>query len=186
MRYFQIVAAGIDVMPMMLALYRHPELWNADNFSSTYPGTPHSEVDDILIRYTGPSAERSVDTVIEDDQPVWLPASWVLPWRPVVFDLMRRVEAYQLDRLLITRLRPGKRILPHADNVGVYAAENQERMRYHVVLQGLPGSLYHNGDETVCMQTGQIWTFRPFELHSVENNSADDRVHLIVDVCIAP
>lgn len=186
MRHFQVIAANVDVMPLLLALHRHPELWNADDFRTTYPGTPHREADDILLRYTGPSAGRSVDTVIEDDKPVWLPASHVLPWRPVVFDLMRRVEAYQLDRLLITRLRPGSRILPHADNVGEYAAGNDERARFHIVLQGLPGSLYHNGGETVQMLTGQVWTFAPREVHSVENNSSDDRVHLIADVCIAP
>jgi hypothetical protein len=186
MRFFQLIAIGVDVGPMVLALHRQPGLWNADDFRTTYPGTPHGEADDILLRYTGPSACRAVDTVIEDDKPVWLPAARVLPWRPIVFDLMRRVEAYQLDRLLITRLAPGKRIAPHADNVGEYAAMNDERARFHVVLQGLPGSLYHNGDETVCMQTGQIWTFTPREVHAVENNSADDRVHLIVDVCIAP
>ena len=186
LRCFQLIAQGIDNVPMMLALHRHPELWNADNFRTTYPGTPHSEADDILLRYTGPGAARSVDTVIEDDKPIWLPAAKVLPWRPIVFDLMRRVEAYQLDRLLITRLRPGARIQPHADNVGEYAANNDERARFHVVLQGLPGSLYHNGGETTQMLTGQVWTFTPREVHAVENNSSDDRVHLIVDVCIAP
>lgn len=186
MRNFQLIATGVDNVPMMLALQRHPELWNADTFRTTYPGTPHSEADDILLRYTGPSAYRSVDTVIEDDRPVWLPAASVLPWKPIVLDLMRRVEAYQLDRLLITRLRPGARIAPHADDVGEYAANNDERARFHVVLQGLPGSLYHNGDESVCMTTGSVWTFMPRLVHSVENGSADDRIHLIVDVCIAP
>jgi hypothetical protein len=185
-RFFTQIAAGVDTMPMLLTLQRHPELWNADPFRTQYPGTPHAEADDILLRYTGPSAHRSVDTVIEDDQPVWLPAAQVLPWRPIVFDLMRRVEAYQLDRLLITRLRPGARIAPHADNVGEYAANNDERARFHVVLQGLPGSLYHNGTETVQMLSGSVWTFTPREVHAVENNSADDRIHLIVDVCIAP
>jgi hypothetical protein len=186
MRYFTQIAGGVDTMPMLLALQRNSQLWNSDPFRTTYPGTPHSEADDILLRYTGPSVSRSVDTVIEDEKPVWLPAFRVLPWKPIVLDLMRRVEAYQLDRLLITRLRPGARIAPHADNVGNYAATNDERARFHVVLQGLPGSLYHNGNETVCMRTGDVWTFTPREVHSVENNSADDRLHLIVDVCIAP
>jgi hypothetical protein len=186
MRYFQLIAGGVDTMPMLLALQRHPELWNSDTFRTTYPGTPHGEADDILLRYTGPSASRSVDTVIEDEKPVWLPAASVLPWKMIVLDLMRRVEAYQLDRLLITRLRPGARIAPHADNVGDYAASNDERARFHVVLQGLPGSLYHNGNESVCMRTGDVWTFTPREVHAVENNSSDDRLHLIVDVCLLP
>jgi hypothetical protein len=54
-------------------------------------------------------------------------------------------------------------------------------MRFHVVLQGLPGSLYHCGDEVVQMRTGTVWWFQHREVHSVENNSADDRIHLLVD-----
>jgi hypothetical protein len=49
------------------------------------------------------------------------------------------------------------------------------------VLQGLPGSLYHCGDETVTMLTGSVWWFQHREIHSVENNAAGDRVHLLVD-----
>ena len=186
MRYFQLIARNVDTVPLLLTLQRHPELWNADTFRTTYPQTPHAEADDILLRYTGPSANRSVDTVIEDERPVWLPAAAILPWREPVLDLMRRVGAYQLDRLLVTRLKPGTRIAPHADNVGDYAAANDERARFHIVLQGLPGSLYHNGDETVAMLTGEVWTFTPREVHAVENNSIDDRIHLIVDVCLLP
>lgn len=184
MRYFQLIATGVDNMPMMLALQRHPELWNADDFRTTYQGTPHGDVDDILLRYSATSPERTPDTVIEDDQPVWMPAARILPWKPIILPLMQRVEAYRLDRLLVTRLRPGGRIAAHSDG-GDYAAM-KERARFHICLQGLPGSLYHNGAETVCMRTGEVWTFTPHDVHSVENNSADDRVHLIADFCLAP
>jgi len=52
------------------------------------------------------------------------------------------------------------------------------------VLQGLPGSLYKCGDETVEMLTGEIWWFDAHSTHEVLNNSAGDRVHLLVDVRI--
>jgi hypothetical protein len=32
------------------------------------------------------------------------------------------------------------------------------------------------------MLTGTAWWFQHREVHAVENNSADDRVHLLVDV----
>ena len=41
--------------------------------------------------------------------------------RPIVFDLMRRIEAVSLGRVIITRLQPGGRIAPHADTDGDYA-----------------------------------------------------------------
>ena len=55
-------------------------------------------------------------------------------------------------------------------------------MRFHVVLHGLPGSLYKCGDEVVCMRTGEVWWFQHREVHSVENNSSDTRIHLLVDL----
>jgi hypothetical protein len=184
-RNFQLIAVGVDVLPLQFALYRHPELWNADRFRTTYPHTPHGEVDDVLIRFSDPEKCNTVGTVIGDDRPIWHPAAFVLPWQPIVLDLMRRMNAFQLDRLMITRLRPGARIAPHADDVGDYV-NAPDRARFHVSIQGLPGSLYHNGEETITMLTGQVWTFNPLLVHSVENNSAADRLSLIVDLCLMP
>lgn len=185
MRNFLQIAANVDPLPMLLAIQRQPDLWNADTFRTTYPGTPHGDVDDILIRFSASRPDRSVATVIEDEAPVWHPAAALLPWQTITLDLMRRVGAYNLDRLMITRLRPGGRIKPHADNEGDYATASY-RARFHVVLQGLPGSLYHNGSETAQMLTGEVWTFTPSLVHAIENNSAADRIHLIVDLCLMP
>lgn len=185
MRYFQQIAAGIDTLPLLHAIQRQPQLWNADKFRTTYPNTPHVEVDDILLRFSDPAKCNTVSTVIGDDQLIWHPAAGLLPWKPLVLDLMRRVEAFGLDRLLITRLRPGARIQPHADATGPYV-NDPERSRYHVVLQGLPGSLYRTGDETVTMLSGQVWHFDPLTEHEVINNSADDRVHMLVDLRVCP
>jgi Aspartyl/Asparaginyl beta-hydroxylase len=185
MRHFQQIAAGADVLPMLHAVQRHPELWNADRFRTTYPNTPHGEADDILLRFSDPDKCNTFSTVIGDDQLIWHYASTVLPWKPLVLDLMRRLDAYGLDRLMVTRLRPGRRILPHADNIGPYV-KHPERSRYHVVLQGLPGSLYRTGDETVTMLSGQVWWFDPLTEHEVVNNSADDRIHMLVDLRLCP
>ena len=184
MRHFQRIG-DIDPMPLMLALQQQPGLWNAHRYRTTYRNTPHGEVDDILLRFAAP--ERTTDPadlmpVQEDVAPVAYPAWTALPAaRPLVFDLMRRVEAVTLGRVIISRLKPGGRILPHADTDGAYV-ERDDGMRFHIALQGLPGSLYHCGGETVCMQTGSVWWFQHREVHAIENNSADDRIHLLVDV----
>ncbi len=172
-------------MPLLRELHRRPELWNANRFRTTYPNTPHGDVDDIWLRFSDASKCDTTSTVIGDNNPVWHPAAKVLPFQPIVLDLMRRVGAYGLDRCLITRLRPGKRILPHADDQGSYV-HDPERERYHVVLQGLPGSLYRTGDETVTMLTGEVWLFDALTEHEVINNSADDRIHMLVDLRLIP
>lgn len=186
MRYFHRIAEGVDTMPLLHALARQPGLWNSNTFRTRFPGTPHAEADDILLRFSDPARctpdQPGVGNVIGDDRPVWHPAARALPQaKAVVLALMARVEAYELGRVLVTRLRPGARILPHADRDGAYV-QAPDRARYHVVLQGLPGSLYRCGDETVCMRTGEVWWFDAHAEHEVANNSADDRIHLLVDV----
>lgn len=184
MRNFQLVATNVDVIPLLLAVQTSPHLFNQHNFRTTYTGTPHGDVDDILLRFSSPEKTTDPDhliSVLEDTEPVFYPAWHALPQvRPIVFDLMRRVEAVSLGRVIITRLRPGGRIAPHADTDGAYVARD-DGLRFHVVLQGLPGSLYHCGGETVTMLGGSVWWFQHREVHAVENNAADDRIHLLVD-----
>lgn len=184
MRHFQLIAHNVDVMPLVLAIQARPALWNQNPFRTTYTGTPHRDADDILLRFSAPEKTADPDHltgVLEDTEPVFYPAWRELPQvRPIVFDLMRRVEAVSLGRVIITRLRPGGRIAPHADVDGDYCTRD-DGMRFHVVLQGLPGSLYHCGNETVTMLSGSVWWFQHREVHAVENNSCDDRLHLLVD-----
>lgn len=184
MRNFQLVATNVDVIPLVMALQTHPHLWNQHRFRTTYANTPHGDVDDILLRFSAPEKTSDPDDVrdvLEDLEPVFYPAWQKLPQvRPIVFDLMRRVEAHTLGRVIITRLQPGGRIAPHADTDGSYVARD-DGMRFHVVLQGLPGSLYRCGGEVVTMLSGSVWWFQHREIHEVENNSADARIHLLVD-----
>jgi len=185
-RYFQKIAEGVDTVPVLSALQRHPELWNAKRFRTTFENTPHGSVDDIWIRFSDDSKTTDTASVMADGDCVWHDAIKVLPQvRGIILDVMRRMEAYAVDRVIITRLAPGKTILPHADNEGTYV-HDPDRHRYHVVLQGLPGSLYRTGDEIVCMRTGEVYWFDALTEHSVVNNSSDDRIHMLIDLRIMP
>lgn len=182
MRNFHKIAENVAVLPLAHALARNFELWNANRFRTEFPNTPHVDVDDIWLRFSDPKKCTTTSEVIGDDKPIWHPAAKLLPEaKPIIVDLMRGVNAYELGRVLITRIPPGGRILPHSDAAGAYVNMG-DIARYHVVLQGLPGSLFHCGDETVCMRTGEVWWFRADLVHAVENGSAADRVHLLVDL----
>lgn len=184
MRFFHKHAEGLNVQPIVQQLVRNPDLWNADRFRTTFHDTPFAEVDDILLRFSDTSKCLTDGPAMGDMTPIWLPPSKVLSTvKPLVLALMASVNAYELGRLIISRVRPGGKILAHADKDAEYV-DTCDRARYHVVLQGLPGSLYHCAYETVCMRTGEVWWFNAHEVHSVENNSADDRIHLMVDVRI--
>lgn len=177
MRNFYRLTQGLDTSPVMHALQSRPELWNRNDLRRTYPETPHRECDDIWLRFQpeGMTNEQIVDA----HESVNYPAMSELPMvRSIIFGLMRQVEGERLGRVLITRLAPGARIYPHADG-GDHAAYFR---RYQIALQSLPGVMFRAGDEAVNMQTGEVWWFNNGIEHEVVNNSADDRLALIVDI----
>lgn len=185
MRNFQLIGRGLDMTALHHALIRQPELWNQNQYRTKYEGTPHVDVDDIWLRYSAP--EKTGDLAnhgpVQNDQgPIWYPAAQKLPEaKPLILNLMAYLGAYELGRVVISRIPPGGRILPHADVHGDYV-HIQDGARYHIVVQGLPGSIFRCGDEEVNMQTGETWWFNYAETHEVINNSSDSRIHLMADV----
>lgn len=183
----------VNAGALLHQVVRHPELWNQNTFRTQFPSTPHVDVDDIWLRFADADKSSTTTRIIGDTAPIWYPPAKVLTEaKLLILNLMRAVEAYELGRVLITRIRPGGQILPHRDNDGEYVHAG-DVARYHMVLQGFPGSLYTCGEpdeedvrcpdvETVNMKTGEIWWFNAHKLHHVVNNSVDDRIHLIVDV----
>ncbi len=181
MRYFYRLAEGIQVLPIMAAVARQPGLWNGDRMRQEFDKSPHSAVDDILLRF-GNVLEGGVD-IGDNLEAVDRAAMLKVPCKNEILNIMRLVGGSRLGRVIITRLEPGKKILPHADTQGDYA---KYYTRYHLVLQGMPGSIFICGDETVSMQTGELWWFSAQDEHSVHNNSKDDRIHMLIDVRIDP
>lgn len=176
MRYFHKIAEGVVVLPIFHTLMRNPQLWDQDTTRTTFEGTPHDEVNDVLLRFGPPDGN--------DLEATDRPAMKLLPEvKKLALDVMRMVGGSRLGRIVVTKLEPGSKIAPHADTMGAYS---KYYTRYHIVLQGLPGSMFGCGDETVNMLTGEIWWFDASAEHYLINNSKDDRVHLLVDVRIDP
>lgn len=171
--------ANVNVMPLMAAIIRQPELWNQHDLRQTFEDSPHKEVSDIWLRFNDMS-DHDEKSVGDDCEAVDQVAFLKLPQaRSLIFDLMRFVEGQRLGRVMITKLTPGKRIYPHADIKGKYAKYYN---RYHIILQNLPGSVFRCGNESPCMNAGDIYWFNAAEEHEVINNSSDDRLTLIVDI----
>lgn len=176
MNNFYKICSGMDVAPLMAALHSMPDLWNKNTLRTEHVGTAHSEVDDIWLRFNDTNTQAGV---VNDKECINYPAIYKLPAAAdLVFWLAGRVRGEQIGRALITRLAPGGKIKAHRD----MGAPAEFYERYHIVLNGLPGSLFKCGGEQVLMQTGDVWWFDNSEEHEIINNSADDRVHIIVDV----
>ncbi len=183
MRYFERLAAGVDVLPLQHALQRHQDRWGENPLRTTFGGSPHHAAQDILLRFQAvppdvddAEVKRRIMGVTDCE---WWPAWGSFPQaRPLVFDLARRVEAARIGRVMLTRLEPGKSIDAHVDG-GAYSASFD---RYHIVVQANPGCHFRAEDEVVQMNTGDVWWFQNRVEHEVKNNSDDDRIHLIVDL----
>jgi hypothetical protein len=179
MKFFHQLAAGLDVGPLMHALARQPELWNQNTLRTAHPGTAHAAVSDIWLWFNEVPLEGTTISVAQDREVIAYPAWEKLPQaREIIFNLMRRVEGVRLGRVIITKLPPGKIITPHVDG----GAPATFYTRYQIALQSLPGALFHIDDETAGLQTGEVWMIDNSVEHSVVNNSADDRVVMIVDI----
>ena len=93
MRYFQQVAAGVETLPLMLDLYRQPELWDRHTARTGGDGS-FKGTSDIWVRFRDPSELVSREAFAEPFHPVFYDAWHALPHlRPIVFGLMARLEA---------------------------------------------------------------------------------------------
>lgn len=177
MKNFQLISTDACVVPLYNAVMRAPDLWNAHKVRTTHPGSPHHQVEDILLRFN--EISQSVDKIVDDKECLNYPAMFELPQaRPLIYGLMSHIEGERLGRCMITKLAPGKTITAHADE----GAPAEYYDRYHIVLNSTPGSVFRCGDEKICMATGDIWWFNNRIKHEVINNGTDDRVHLIIDI----
>lgn len=166
----------VDPIPTMVELAT-TDLWNENPLRTQHPGTAHAEADDIWLMFN--RLPENPAEVINDIEVFPFRAWNALPaLRGHVLDLMRRVDGVGLGRVIVTRLRPGKRIYPHTDQ----GAPAEYYTRYQIALQSLPGCNFRIGDETVNFQSGQVWWIDNRTEHEVINNSADDRIVCIVDI----
>src|SRR5688500_7626801 len=98
-----------DVRTLVSELSRSPELWNDFDLRTNHPQSPHREMDDIIVRYNARAnfnGDRQAFNGVHDS--VWWDSAERLPSAlPIVFDLMREVQAERLGMVLITRQPAG-------------------------------------------------------------------------------
>jgi hypothetical protein len=191
MRNFQKLCSGLNPVPLLSQLATQGELWNQYLVRTSHPRSAHRVVDDIILRYNRyESGEDFVEKVCSEIAVVDYPAWHKLPHaQAFVFALLGQVQGVHLGRVMISRVPPGIAIPPHSDLIREAELAFPDKVppavyynRYHLALASAPGSLFRCGDETVYMEPGSAWWFDNKLEHEVVNNSADDRIHLIVDI----
>jgi hypothetical protein len=189
MRNFLKIAWDVNVRPAMLALAVNGDLWNQNTLRTMTPGSPHRQVEDIWLRMNDLEKCRQADkdpVFVDHRECINYPGMSRLPQvRALVMALASQVEAERIGRCIISRMKPGTSIGPHkdiGDDLTLYYDNEPYYSRFHIVLQGLPGSVFRCVDETVSMQTGDVWWFRNDLEHEVVNNSSEDRIHIVCDM----
>jgi len=179
MKHFLKISPTSNVGPILSALKVNEDLWDMNTLRTSHPDTPHKDVSDIWLWFNDLS--DNVADAIDDVQTRPYEGWWRLPQvRPLVFDLMRFVEATQIGRCVITKLPAGKVISPHVDQ-GTPATFYT---RFQIALQSAAGCNFIIEDEQVNFKQGEVWMINNKAEHSVVNNSAEDRIALIVDLRI--
>lgn len=185
MNHFQMIGSGIDVTPLLLAIRRRPELWKEDTYLRDYPQGPFGEIESVMLRFPSKSVHETEEelqkhlSTFDQHENIDRPAYKTLPEaRPLVMNLMHYVGGERLGRVMINKIKPGGRIYPHADT----PAHAEYYSRFHIVLESHPGVIFRCEEEQVYMPTGSIWWFNNKLEHEVINNSAGDRIHMIVDI----
>lgn len=188
MKNFVRLTTGCEVLPLALALARMEKshgIWREDTYLRDYPQGPFGDTESVILRFPPRTVHETEEALrahlahFDQHENVDQPVFKTLPEaRPLVFGLMTLTQGERLGRVMINKLRPGGRIFPHADTP--VHAEYWDR--FHIVLQSAPGSDFRCGDENVNMRTGEVWWFNNCLEHEVTNNSADDRIHMIVDI----
>lgn len=188
MKNFLKIAEGVDMTPVQLALLQSPH-WNAHTLRTATEGSPHRQVEDLWLRMSDLAKCRQADTdpvYVDHRESVNYPAFSQLPLiRSMVMSLMTQVQGERLGRVLVSRMKPGARIAPHSDigpDLTKWYDNEPYYSRFHLVVQGLPGSIFRCDDEEVCMRTGEAWWFRNDLEHEVINNSAGERIHIVIDI----
>lgn len=184
MKYFTKLFDQVDTDPALARVFSK-DFWHADTYLRDYPQGPFGETDSIILRFPPRSVHETEKALaahmenFDQHENVWLPISNELPEiKDLVYWLMNGVRATRLGRVMVNRIVKGGRIYEHADTP-VHALYWS---RFHIVLHARPNVDFYCGDEMVNMKTGQVWFFKNEFKHQVQNNSDDDRIHLVIDL----
>ena len=137
----------------------------------------HAQMDDIWLRYgdiSGMVESGDYSAIANEHDSIWLQD---LPeCKKLCFKVMSLVEGERLGGVLITRLPPGGRILPHTDSG--WHAEYYDK--YYVPIKNEAGSKFCFGMGSIEPNFGDVWAFDNSYNHWVENNSKEDRIAMVI------
>jgi hypothetical protein len=86
-----------------------------------------------------------------------------------------------LRAVRMMRLSPGSRIKEHNDHE---LSVEEGTLRIHIPVVTSASVEFYLNRSRVIMEAGNAWYLRLSDPHSVANNGATDRVHLVIDALV--
>jgi hypothetical protein len=96
---------------------------------------------------------------------------------PIITDLELKHHGIRSNVLLI-KLKAGHNISAHSDS-GEYLISSR---RHHIPIITSDQTFFTVGSEKINMAEGECWEINNSRVHAVENNSKNDRIHLLIDI----
>lgn len=177
MSHFIRISEDEDIPPILAELDASPEIWFADT-SRQRNVRCQRNTRNIFLRSAKkplPHGAKNANNVHESSL---APAARRFPLTLAFCQRVADAMEGQLGRATLVALQPGCKVFPHID-IGEYY---RIRDRFHLVLKSPEGSPLSTDDETVVMQEGELWVFNNKARHWAENQSDEERIHLIFDV----
>jgi hypothetical protein len=172
MKYLHKIASGINVIPLQLELKRNAQLWNTNTQRTEHESSPHHQVDDIWVRYAG-SYEEGQSSHMSEWMTDLLPSA-----KQHARAIMNLVNGDALGGVLITRIPPGAKVLPHVDRG--WHAEYYDKFILQVEAHPQQAFCYEDGQ--FVSQPGDLYWFYNQQEHWIINDSPIERISLIVCV----
>jgi hypothetical protein len=174
----QRIGHDIDVSQALAEVLAADDMWGAIQLRTMAADSPHRETQDVWLRYRAADELTDAEAFSTPHWSSWYPCMARLPsLKPIIFDVMRRVEGTHLGGCLLTRIPAGKRVYEHTD--GGWHAETMNAKLY-VILQANAACINYCGDDQAVMESGSVWRFDNSLPHSVINGGGSDRIACIV------
>lgn len=178
MKNFERIAHDIDVKTALKQIEAYPELWDQHG-ARTGEGSPHHGVSDIWVRWRSLKELDAPQRYAEPHFAVFYPAWALLPaLKPIVFGVAKIIEPVYLGGILITKIPPGGKVLPHDDRGGWHAHFMNKKV--YIPLKSNPRCINRCEDEEISMRAGECYGFNNLLTHSVENDGDEERITLII------
>lgn len=169
------VVSGLNIKPLLEQI-QSTDLWNYDN--SWQPPKSPCRTDNIVLRQT--HDDNWANGIKE--LPIWL---WDRPARKILFEVEPILKALKvatncdvLGKIAISRMQPGFILAPHKDATKRPVVFE----RYQIPLSIGEGVNFIVNGSPIVMVPGEAWWFDKTIMHSVENNSNQIRLAMIVEI----